>query len=676
MSMNHMRQSVTGKIQSIEGRRRVVIEGVKPEIDCGRFPIKRVIGERVVVRADIFSDGHDTLSAVLLYRKEHSLDWVETPMKFLMNDRWEGSFQVSELGVYRYSLEAWVDQFKTWQADLRKKFEAGLDVSLDLAIGAGLVQEAAGRASGPDSSKLTALAELLKGPEETQLRVDAALGDELGLLMRQYPDRRFSTKYEKELGVVVDRPKAQFSAWYEMFPRSCAPEAGRHGTFVDCENRLKYIASMGFDVLYLPPIHPIGATNRKGRNNAAETRPGDPGSPWAIGSSDGGHMSVHPDLGGLEDFRRLVERASELGIEVAIDLALQGTPDHPYVKEHPEWFRWRPDGRIQYAENPPKKYEDIYPFNFESENWVELWEEIRRIVFFWIEQGVTIFRVDNPHTKPFPFWEWLLKEVKRERPDIIFLSEAFTRPKVMYNLAKLGFTQSYTYFAWRNTKWELTQYLTELTQTEAREHFRPNLWPNTPDILTEYLQMGGRAAFMIRFILASTLSASYGIYGPAFELAENRAREFGSEEYLDSEKYEIRAWDISSPDSLRHLIGRMNKIRRENPALQQNWNLRFHPIDNEQLICYSKHTADLSDIVLVVVNLDPHHRHSGWLELPLSLFELDSRQSYQAHDLLSGARYLWYGSRNYVEVDPSSAPAHIFRLRRRIRTEKDFDYFM
>jgi starch synthase (maltosyl-transferring) len=659
-----------------EGRNRVVIEGVKPEIDCGRYPIKRVIGEKVIVRADIFCDGHDSLTALLLHRKETSFEWLETPMKFLMNDRWEGAFEVTELGSYRYSVQAWVDRFATWRADLAKKKNAGVDVSLDLIAGADLIDEAAERASGGDAENLRGLSKFLRTPHNGKSRIEAALAKELASLMAHYPDKRFTTRYAKQLLVSVDRPKAKFSAWYEMFPRSCADEPGRHGTFADCMNRLSYVSSMGFDVLYLPPIHPIGMTKRKGKNNSPQVEESDPGSPWAIGSSEGGHFASHPQLGTWDDFHRLVERAREYGIEIAIDLALQGTPDHPYVKERPEWFKWRPDGTIQYAENPPKKYEDIYPLNFESDHWKSLWGEVRKLVFFWVEQGVTIFRVDNPHTKPFPFWEWVIDQVKTTRPDVLFLSEAFTRPKVMYCLAKMGFSQSYTYFAWRNTKWELTQYLSELTQTEVREFFRPNLWPNTPDILTEYLQMGGRPAFMTRLILAATLSASYGIYGPAFELCENRSREFGGEEYLDSEKYEIRRWDIDSRDSIRHLISRVNKIRRENAALQNNWNLRFHAVDNEQLICYSKHTDDLTNIILVVVNLDPHHAHSGWLELPLSLFGLDPQQSYQAHDLLSGARYLWYGSRNYVGIDPKIVPAHLFRIRRRVRTEKDFDYFM
>jgi len=659
-----------------EDRKRVMIEGVKPEIDGGRYPIKRTVGEKVEVEADIFADSHDVLSAVLLYRMEGGSQWTEAPMEFLVNDRWKGSFVVNEIGRYVCTLQAWVDHFQTWQRDLAKKVDAGQDVSVDLLAGAGIIKDAISQAPGADAKRLEEWAADLKSPQGLKDKVRLALDEELKALMTRYPDRRFATTYEKKLMVVVDRTKARYSAWYEMFPRSCADEAGRHGTFKDCEARLPYIAQMGFDVLYLAPIHPIGRTHRKGRNNSPAAGPDDPGSPWAIGSKEGGHKAVHPRLGTLEEFRHLVIKAEEQGMEVAIDLAFQCTPDHPYVEKRPEWFHWKPDGTIQYAENPPKKYEDIYPLNFETEQWKDLWEELKSIVLFWLDQGVQIFRVDNPHTKPFVFWEWLINEIKKDYPGVIFLAEAFTRPKVMYRLAKLGFTQSYTYFAWRNTKWEITQYFTELYHGEVREFFRPNLWPNTPDILTEYLQMGGRAAFMVRLALAATLSANYGIYGPAFELCENRPKEFGSEEYLDSEKYEIRNWDIESPDSLKDLIGRVNRIRRENPALQSDWSLRFHPVDNEQIICYSKNTEDFSNIVLVIVNLDPHHTHSGWLELPISDWGLEPIRPYQVHDLLSDARYLWHGSRNYVEINPQVVPAHIFRLRRRIRTERDFDYYM
>jgi starch synthase (maltosyl-transferring) len=498
---------------------------------------------------------------------------------------------------------------------------------------------------------------------------------DLVLLMDRYPDRSEALTYPRELEVLVDPQRARFSAWYELFPRS-AGEAGGHGTFREVEKRIPYIAGMGFDVLYLPPIHPIGRTNRKGANNGIKASPDEPGSPWAIGSAEGGHKSISPELGTLDEFQHLVGAAKEKGLDLALDIAFQCSPDHPYVREHPEWFRHRPDGSIQYAENPPKKYEDIVPFDFDCEAWRELWAELLTIVTYWIDKGVHIFRIDNPHTKPFPFWEWLIGEVKRDHPDIIFLAEAFTRPKVMYRLAKCGFTQSYTYFAWRHTAWEIAQYFTELTQTPVADFFRPNLWPNTPDILTEYLQTGGRPAFAARLVLAATLGANYGIYGPAFELGEARAKEPGSEEYLDSEKYQLRNWNIDSPDSLREMITLVNEIRHENPALQSDRGLRFHTTENESLIAYTKSTSDLADVVLTVVNLDPHHTQAGMVTLPLKDLGLDTDKSYQAHELLSGARYMWNGPRNYVEINPHAAPAQIFRFRRRVRSEHDFEYFL
>ncbi len=659
------------------GQTRVIVEGLRPEINGGRFPIKRVIGEKVVVEADVFADGHDAISAVLLHRNENDPQWTEIPMESLINDRWRGSFVVTQLGRHRYTVMAWVDRFKSWRRDLVKKFHAGQEIAVDLLIGARLITEASQRARGPEVQTLQEWVNVLQSTQMSHAEmIQLIMSEELSELMNKYSDRQFSATYPKELLVVADREKARFSTWYEIFPRSCAPEQGHHGSFKDCEARLLYVASMGFDVIYLPPIHPIGRKHRKGRNNAPVANPDDPGTPWAIGSEEGGHKGIHPQLGTVEDFQRFVVKAREHGIEVALDIAFQCAPDHPYVKEHAEWFRWRPDNTVQYAENPPKKYEDIYPFDFETKDWKELWEELKTIVLFWIEQGIRIFRVDNPHTKPFRFWEWLIGDVKKANPDVIFLAEAFTRPKVMYRLAKLGFTQSYTYFAWRNTKRELTQYFTELTQAEVREYLHPSLWPNTPDILTEYLQFGGQPAFLVRLVLAATLGANYGIYGPAFELGENRPKEPGSEEYLNSEKYEIKYWDVARPDSLKDLIARVNGVRRENYALHSDWSLRFHQIDNEQLICYSKRTDDLSNVILVVVNLDPHHTQSGWVEFPLEELGIDPQKPYQMHDLLSDARYLWQGSRNYVELNPQTIPAHIFRMRRRVRTERDFDYYM
>jgi starch synthase (maltosyl-transferring) len=660
-------------LTNAEGRCRVVVENVAPEIDAGRFAIKRTVGERVRVEADVFTDGHDSLSAVLKFRAEKNPEWTETPMEFLVNDRWRGEFAVTELGNYFYTVEAWVDQFKSWQKDLGKKLVAGQNVSVELQVGAALIEKTAQRATEFDAERLEAWTNKLSDAKNQSAQ--SALDESLAELMSRNADRRDATICKKELRVVVERELARCGAWYEMFPRSFAREASKHGTFKDCEAQLSRIAKMGFDVLYLPPVHPIGKSFRKGKNNSVECASGEPGSPWAIGSNEGGHKSIHPELGTLEDFKYLIVRAKEFKMEISLDIAFQCAPDHPYIKEHPEWFRHRSDGSIQYAENPPKKYQDIVPFDFECDDWKNLWLELKSIFEFWIAQGVKIFRVDNPHTKPFPFWEWCIGELKAKNPELIFLAEAFTRPKPMYELAKLGFTQSYNYFPWRNTKEELTEYLTQITRTSVAEFFRPNLWPNTPDILAQALQMDGRAAFAIRLVLAATLGASYGIYGPAFELCENTPTEQGSEEYLNSEKYEIKRWDLSAPQSLENLIARVNQIRRENPALQSNRNLKFHPTDSEQLIAYTKCNDDASNTILTVVNLSPHYKHSGWLTLPLEEFGLDAKKTFQMHDLLSDARYLWNGKKNYVELNPEKTSAHIFRLRRHVRTEHDFDYF-
>lgn len=658
-----------------DGRKRVAIERVYPEIDGGRFPIKRVTGEAVEVEADIFADGHDSVSARLLYRRQGAGSWREEPMTVLLNDRWKGSFSVEEVGRYEYTLESWVDHFRTWQKDIRKKIDAGQDISVDLLIGRDIVSEAAGRAEGEDRKRLEEAAHSLAEKTGAGAALTAAFSPDLTRVMERNADRSLAARYWKELVVVVDRKKALFSSWYELFPRSCAYEEGKHGTFRDCEEKLPEISAMGFDVLYFPPIHPIGKTNRKGRNNRPSTSPEDEGSPWAIGSDEGGHTAIHPKLGTMEDFERIVGKAREFGLDLATDLALQCSPDHPWVKEHPEWFRRRPDGTIQYAENPPKKYQDILPLNFESNQWKSLWEELRRVVLFWIGKGVRIFRVDNPHTKPFPFWEWLINGIKEDHPDIIFLSEAFTRPKVMYRLAKLGFTQSYTYFTWRNTKHEFVEYLTELTRTEVGEYFRPNFWPNTPDILPEFLQYGERPAFVIRLVLAGTLSSNYGIYGPAFELGAHESVEHGKEEYLNSEKYEVRKWEPSAA-ALNDFIARLNRIRKEHPALQTTRNLRFCETDNEYFLCYARATPDLSDVILVLVTLDPFQPQSGWVSVPLNELGIDPAQPYLLHDLLGDDKFIWQGERNQVSLQPSILPARIFEVKRRLRRETDFDYFM
>jgi starch synthase (maltosyl-transferring) len=515
---------------------------------------------------------------------------------------------------------------------------------------------------------------LRSGDEPQNLRIHATdvMLHELAL---RYPDKRFATD-SPELAITVDPVRARFSSWYEFFPRSTAQKPGAHGTFSDCERMLPRIAEMGFNVVYMPPIHPIGRMFRKGKNNNPQSKPGEEGSPWAIGSAEGGHKSIHPSLGTLEDFRRYVKKAGALGLSVALDIAFQAAPDHPYVTEHEAWFRKRPDGTIQYAENPPKKYQDIYPFDFESEDWRGMWTELKSVFDYWVEQGVTIFRVDNPHTKAFPFWEWCIGEIKREHPEVLFLSEAFTRPKIMYRLAKIGFSQSYTYFPWRNGKEEIAAYLTEITKPPVTDFFRPNQWPNTPDILTEFLQMGGRPAFIIRLLLAATLGANYGIYGPPFEMQENKPLRHGSEEYLDSEKYEIRQWDLSSPASLSPLVTRVNKIRNTHAALQNDISLKFHVSENPQILCYSKESDDRSDLIVTIVNLDPHFTQSGFITLPLEDLEIPADRAYEAEDLLSGERYMWRGPRNYVELNPATRSGHILCIHRRMKVETDFEYFL
>ena len=657
---------------------RAVIEAVMPAVDGGRFPIKRVLGEEVVVEADCFADGHDELACLLLYRNDSDAAWESVPMIALGNDRWRAAFTVERIGVYRYTVTAWVDAFLSWRHDFARRVDAE-DLLVAAQLGAALIDGVASRAKAGAKRRLAAWAKRLRREQDPAALATLGLDEDLFSLAKEYPDRSFAATHPVELSVRVDRDRARYSTWYELFPRSFGPATGAHGTFKDCGAVLPYVAAMGFDVLYFPPIHPIGRGRRKGPNNSLIASAGDVGSPWAIGALEGGHTAVHPALGTLADFRELIKLAGEHGLEVALDIAFQCAPDHPWVKEHPEWFRWRPDGTVQYAENPPKKYQDIYPFNFDCGEWQDLWNALEDVFLFWIGEGVRIFRVDNPHTKPFAFWEWLIARVCRDYPDVIFLAEAFTRPKIMHRLAKLGFSQSYTYFTWRNTKHELTEYFTELAHDPSREYFRPNCWPNTPDILNEYLQVGGRPAFMARVVLAATLSANYGIYGPAFELMEHIPREPGSEEYRDSEKYQLRHWDLSRTDSLADFIGRINRARRDNSALQQDWSLRFFAVDNEQLICYAKTSAGLDsvfdNIVVVVVNLDPWHTQSGWVDIDLAALGMEEDSTYQMHDLLTDARYLWHGRRNFVQLDPARTPAHVLRLRRRVKSEHAFDYF-
>lgn len=659
-----------------------MIEGVDPEIDAGRFPVKRVAGDRVRVEADIFADGHDHVAAWVLYRAvPHGKktggagEWQRARMTALGNDRWRGEFVVTDVGRYVYTLAGVIDHFDTWRSDLEKRITAGQDITVDLKNGALLVEQAAGRASAAkDVPRLRAWAKELRAAGKNAKEI--ALDEELAALMDELPDEALMSRYERELMVTVDRKLAEFSSWYELFPRSTALEPGRHGTFKDVQARLEYVARLGFDVLYLPPVHPIGASFRKGKNNTVTAEDGDVGSPWAIGAAEGGHTEIHPELGTLKEFASLRKKAESLGVELALDIAFQCAPDHPWVKEHPSWFKHRADGTIQYAENPPKKYQDIYPLDFESEDWQGLWQGLKDVFLFWIGHGIKIFRVDNPHTKAFPFWEWCIGGLKEEYPDVLFLSEAFTRPRVMQRLAKLGFTQSYTYFTWRNTKEELTEYVTELTRTRVKEFLRPNFWPNTPDILPEQLQIGGLPSFKSRLVLAATLSSNFGVYGPAYEASENAPLRKGSEEYLHSEKYQVRHWTWDADRPLPALMQRLNRARRELPALQAMENVVFHATDNPYLIAFSKRIEEDEHPVLTVVNLDPAYTQSGWLTLDLEGLGMSGDESFEVFDLLTDQAFLWQGARNYVELPPELMPAHVFRVRKHVRTEKDFDYYV
>jgi starch synthase (maltosyl-transferring) len=640
-----------------------VIENLQPLVDGGRYPIKRVVGEDLVVEADIFKDGHDVVAAVLKWRILGKRHWRETPMTFVDNDRWRGVCTLYDTAIYEYTVEAWTDTFRGWQREFTAKFEADVSPLRSEAMeGAALLKAAAQRAHDPaDSARLRELSERMCTVANSEIN-DIAQSRELEVLMATYPDRSGATQYAPPPRVIVDRPAAQIGAWYEFFPRSAEGRGDRGSTFRDCLPRIDDVKAMGFDVIYFPPIHPIGHTNRKGRNNSITCEPGDPGVPWAIGSEAGGHKAVEPALGTLADFDWLQKEVRKRGMEIALDFAINCSPDHPYVKEHPDWFYKRPDGSIKYAENPPKKYEDIYPLNFRCENWRELWAEMKSIVLFWAEHGVRIFRVDNPHTKPVAFWEYLVTGVRDKYPDAVFLAEAFTRPKMMKALAKAGFTQSYTYFTWRNSKRELTEYFTELTQTEMSEYFRANLWPNTPDILPFVLQGGGRPAFMTRVVLAATLSTLYGIYS-GYELCESKALP-DREEYLDSEKYQWKERDWNAPGNIKDWIARLNKIRKENRALQFYDNLRFYGADNDAILFYGKMTAARDNIIFVIVNLDPHRKQSAYVDVPSDQFGQMEGDIYQMHDLLSDARYIWRGRRNYVELDPEIQPAHVFRVRR------------
>jgi starch synthase (maltosyl-transferring) len=662
-------------MKPVEGRKRIVIEEVQPQVDCGRYPSKRILGDSVTVTAAVFGDGHDHVAGKLLYRHSSETNWCSTQLSPLTNDLWSAAFTVDKLGDWLYTIEASVDHFDTWCADLRKRLAAQpssaalpssaelQNIPLALRSGALLLQQAVQRAKGQDGKILSdAAANLSQLADDNAATYDFPLSDDIIKLAARYPDLTFATRYRQELHLWVDRERARYSTWYELFPRSTSPDPTRHGTFADVKALLPSIAAMGFDVLYLPPIHPIGEAYRKGRNNNVTSTADDPGSPWAIGSKQGGHKAIHAQLGTLREFDALIAATRELGMEIALDIAFQCSPDHPWVTEHPDLFVIRPDGSIQYAENPPKKYQDIYPLNFESPDWRGLWEGLRDVFTYWIRHDVRIFRVDNPHTKALPFWEWCIAEIHKKYPDVIFLAEAFTRPHVMYSLAKAGFTQSYTYFTWRNTRDELQEYFEEISKPPVTDFFHPNLWPNTPDILHAALQTGGRPAFMQRFILAATLGANYGIYGPAYELCENAPAKPGSEEYLNSEKYEIRQWDRSASHSLAPLITQVNQIRRENPALHSDGSLHFHPADNPNILCYSKSSG--RNLILVAINLDPTQEQAGWIDLDLKQLAIPHNENFEIEDLLTGIHYHWHDRSNFVSLNPAVMPAHIFRLIR------------
>jgi len=651
-------------VRSIDApQRTVVIESVTPAVDGGRYPVKREVGAVLEVSADIFKDGHDVLVAYLRYRRDGDRGWRETPMRHVDNDRWAGAFTLAATGRYRYTIEALTEPFRSWLVDLEKRHAGGQDLASALGEGLALIRAAAKRAiAAADRTALAAYADRIERAPTPAEALAVAADPELAALMTRHLDRAEATWAERELEVVVDTERARFAAWYEFFPRS-GTAADRSATFKEAEAQLVRAAAMGFDVVYLPPIHPIGRAHRKGRNNALVAAVGDPGSPWAIGSADGGHTAIHPDLGTLEDFDRFVEAARRLGLDVALDFAIQCSPDHPWVHEHPEWFFHRPDGTIKYAENPPKKYQDIYPLSFQGEEARALWEEMRRVLEFWIGHGVSTFRVDNPHTKPVKFWEWLIRAVKDAHPEVIFLAEAFTRPKMMKALAKAGFTQSYTYFTWRNTKQELIDYLTEITTPPVAEYFRANLWPNTPDILHETLQRGGRPAFKTQLVLAATLSSLYGIYS-GYELCENVPREPGSEEYLNSEKYEYKARDWDAPGNLVDYVTRINRIRRENRALHFSTNLRFYGADDPSILFYGKMTPERDNLVFVAVNLDPLATHACLVDVPIAELGIGESQGYRVHELIGDRWYEWRGARNFVELHPNVEPAQVFVLHR------------
>jgi starch synthase (maltosyl-transferring) len=642
------------------GKQRVIITNVSPQVENGAYPAKGAVNEPVYFSADLFGDGHDEVAASVFVRLENTSKWDELPMKFVINDHWRAEHISAIEGVYLFRFEAWIDHFTTWSKGLQKKKAAGQNIDIELLIGAKMLEQAANSLS-ENQTQLLKLASEFKDPEKVEDNFIIATSPELSTIMRKYRIHELTTIYDTNLKIEIERKKAAYSTWYELFPRSAASEPGKHGTFNDVNKLLPRIAKMGFDVLYFPPIHPIGEVNRKGKNNSLTASNDDPGSPWAIGNKRGGHKAIHPQLGSLADFKRLVKDAGKAGIEIAMDIAYQCAPDHPYVKEHPQWFIWRPDGTVQYAENPPKKYEDILPFNFETDDWENLWKELKSVIDYWIQAGVTIFRIDNPHTKSFRFWHWLIGEVRKTNPKVLFLAEAFTRPRLMEQLAKAGFNQSYSYYTWRNSKYEIEEYMTLLTKTEMRYYFRPNFWPNTPDILPPALINGGENAHIMRLILAATLSSNYGLYGPVYEFGINTPHG-AKEEYIDNEKYEIKVWDWNAYSRIGEIITRVNRIRKENPALQSTWNIEFAETTNEQIICFLKVDLQTNNQIIVVVNLDVFNTQGAHIRIPFEKFGINTSQNFRVYDQLSGESYHWTTDWNYVQLNPYLMPAHILRI--------------
>jgi starch synthase (maltosyl-transferring) len=647
------------------GKKRVVISNVSPLIEGGKYPVKRATGEYLTVSADIFCDGHDTIAASVLIKHKKDETWREYPMTHILNDRWEATLRLEELGFHAYQLIGWVDHFTTWKKGLIKKSDANQNIAVDLEIGAQMLLDYLAFSEPEEKLKMQEWVSILNDHEQVEHALLLAVSKELSQAMSKVRDNDLVTAFPQTLEIEVERRKAGFSAWYELFPRSAAEDINKHGTFRDVIKILPRVAQMGFDTLYFPPIHPIGQEKRKGKNNSLSPSPTDPGSPWAIGNKTGGHKAIHPELGTIADFTDLVKEAQKLNIEIAMDIAYQCAPDHPYVKEHPQWFKWRPDGSVQYAENPPKRYEDILPFDFETNDWENLWQELKSVIDYWIDMGVRVFRIDNPHTKSFSFWEWMIREVRLEHPEIIFLAEAFTRPRVMEKLAKLGFNQSYTYFTWRNSKWEFEQYLNELTKTDQQYYFRPNFWANTPDILPHHLAEGGENAHIMRLILAATMSSNYGIYGPVYEFGINTPHP-GKEEYTDNEKYEIKHWDWNRYSRTAEIITLVNKIRNENAALQTTWNIDFTETDNEQIICYTKTDFEASTALIIAVNLDAFHTQGAYIRVPLEKLGIGYGQPFQVRDMLSGEKYNWLGEYNYVQLNPYDMPAHILEVQQTI----------